>query len=248
MACVLLVAAIGSTITLMLRYRIAWHAAALECQRLRNKQIDWPQLKFYADANAALLSPGPTRVVFIGDSITQQWDLPKFFPGLETLNRGIGWQTTSEMLVRLRQDALDLHPSAIVVLGGTNDFHIDFGPMPLVSTQGNIQSMIELARQHDIAILVGTIPSVCFEKRGISQKEFDLASMARYNEWLRTLCTGKYCTLVDYDDALHNSGEPFCTYLRDGVHPTDIGYEAMARSVRDALNRVIATGSGLRGH
>ncbi len=195
-----------------------------------------------------LPSPSPTRVVFIGDSITQQWDLSKFFPGLETLNRGIGWQTTSEMLVRLRQDALDLHPSAIVVLGGTNDFYIDFGPMPLVSTQSNIQSIVELARQHCIAIVVGTIPPVCFEKGGISRKEFDLASMARYNEWLRTLCTGKYCTLVDYDDALQNSGEPFCKYLRDGVHPSDIGYAAMARFARNALNRAIATGTGFRGH
>ncbi len=247
MGCLLAVAAVGSTI-MMLRYRSAWRATLVEAQRLRTKQIDWPQLRFYAEANAALPPPGPTRVVFIGDSITQQWDLLRFFPGLETVNRGIGWQTTSEMLVRFRQDALDLHPSAIVVLGGSNDFYINCGPISLVSTQNNIHSMVELARQHGIAILVGTIPPVCFKKGGISRKEFDLASMARYNEWVRTLCTEKYCTLVDYADALQNSGEPICRYLQDDIHPNDLGYAVMARSARDALNQLLPNGSRLRDH
>jgi lysophospholipase L1-like esterase len=246
--CVLVVAAVGSTIALMLRYRAAWHAATRESERLRNKEIDWPELKFYKDTNAGLPTVGPNRVVFIGDSITQRWNLTKLFPELEAINRGIGWQTTSEMLVRLRQDVIDLHPVAVIILGGSNDFQVASGPMPLASTQNNIRSMVELARQHGITVLVGTIPPVCFENAKFSRREFTVESVDRYNEWLRTFCTGEECTLVDYDAALRNSGQPICAYMPDGIHPREAGYGVMAQAARKALNRSTATWSRSRGH
>src|SRR5580692_12387086 len=84
---------------------------------------DFGQLARYRDANAALkaLAPGEARVVFFGDSITDIWKLDESFPGKGYINRGIGGQTTPQMLVRFRQDVIDLQPAVVIILAGTND-------------------------------------------------------------------------------------------------------------------------------
>ena len=87
---------------------------------------DFGQLARYRDANAALRPPvsGENRVVFFGDSITDIWHLDEYFPGKPYINRGIGGQTTPQMLVRFRQDVIDLHPKIVIILAGTNDIEI----------------------------------------------------------------------------------------------------------------------------
>jgi lysophospholipase L1-like esterase len=236
----LVLIALGSTFAMLLRYRASWRAAMRESERLRQETVDWPQLRFYNAANAALPPAGPRRIVFIGDSITNRWDLGKSFPEIEPINRGIGWQTTSEMLVRMRSDVINLQPVAVVILGGSNDFHVECGPMSLVSTQNNIQSMVELARQHGIVVLVGTIPPVNLDCTNRSSQEgFVLESAQKYNEWLRTFCTAEQCTVVDYERALRTAGGP-CMYLSDASHPNEKGYEVMTQAVRRALSLTLA--------
>src|SRR5579863_6058261 len=82
---------------------------------------DYGELKRYREANPALGAPkaGEKRVVFFGDSITDMWKLDDSFPGKAYVNRGIGGQTTPQMLVRFRQDVIDLHPKVVVILAGT---------------------------------------------------------------------------------------------------------------------------------
>src|SRR5882762_4929703 len=116
---------------------------------------DYGQLARYRDANAALKPPAPdeNRVVFFGDSITDIWKLEDYFPGKPYLNRGIGGQTTPQMLVRFRQDVIDLHPKVVVVLAGTNDIAGNTGPMRLEDIEADYASLAELARANRIAVV-----------------------------------------------------------------------------------------------
>ena len=113
---------------------------------------DFGQLARYRDADAAL-APAAARVVFLGDSITDYWKLPDYFPGKPYVNRGIDGQTTPEMLVRFRQDVIDLHPKVLVVLAGTNDIAGVTGPALNEAIEANYASMAELARAHHIRIV-----------------------------------------------------------------------------------------------
>jgi len=239
--CATAVALVSAAIVRMLRYRAAWHASDREIERLRGKLIDWAELHFYKDANVALVPSVRPRIVFIGDSITQRWDLPKYFPQFEVINRGIGWQTTSEMLVRFRQDVIDLNPAAVVILGGSNDFATFSGPVLLASTQNNIQSMIELALEHVIVAFVGTIPPIATERlrdQEFEQSGFD--SVTRYNDWLRGYCSGNQCHVIDFDHSFREAGNPLSSLLPDGSHPNELGYSLMADAVNSALESPIS--------
>src|SRR5499427_10463432 len=120
---------------------------------------DYGQLARYREANAKLGPPtsGENRVVFFGDSITDIWKLPDSFPGKPYVNRGIGGQTTPQMLVRFRQDVIDLQPRVVVILAGTNDIAGNTGPMRNEDIQGNMASMVELARVHGIRVVLCSI-------------------------------------------------------------------------------------------
>jgi len=109
---------------------------------------DFGNLGRYREANAqlALKSANEDRVVFMGDSITDIWKLEKWFPGKPYVNRGIGGQTTPQMLIRFRPDVIDLDPKVVVILAGTNDIAGNTGPMTLDEIEANLKTMAELAR------------------------------------------------------------------------------------------------------
>jgi len=120
---------------------------------------DYGQLARYRDANAALKSPvaSENRVVFFGDSITDIWHLDESFPGKPYVNRGIGGQTTSQMLVRFRQDVINLQPKAVVILAGTNDIAGNSGPISNEDIEANLTSLAELARANKVAVIFSSI-------------------------------------------------------------------------------------------
>src|SRR5579863_8286036 len=120
---------------------------------------DYGELARYREANAALGAPkaGENRVVFFGDSITDMWKLEDSFPGKPYINRGIGGQTTPQMLVRFRQDVIDLHPKEVVILAGTNDIAGNTGPMRNEDIEANYASFAELARMHDIRVVFSSV-------------------------------------------------------------------------------------------
>ncbi len=123
---------------------------------------DFGQLARYREADAALGPPaaGENRVVFFGDSITDIWKLEDYFPGKPYINRGIGGQTTPQMLVRFRQDVINLQPKVVIILAGTNDIAGNTGPMRNEDIEGNLASMAELARVHDIRVVFCSIMPV----------------------------------------------------------------------------------------
>src|SRR6266446_3959884 len=120
---------------------------------------DFGELGRYRDANAALNPPAPSenRVVFFGDSITDIWHLDEYFPGKPYVNRGIGGQTTPQMLIRFRQDVIEIHPKAVVILAGTNDIAGNTGPMRLEDIEANYASMAELAHANNIRVVFSSV-------------------------------------------------------------------------------------------
>src|SRR5260370_1867380 len=129
--------------------------------RLETRLRDWPALARYRDANAKVNPPakGEHRVVFMGDSITDSWDDPKyggFFPGKPYIDRGISGQTTPQMLVRFRSDVIALHPEVVLILAGTNDLAGNTGPMTLEAIEDNLISMAELAKTNSIKVVLAS--------------------------------------------------------------------------------------------
>ena len=120
---------------------------------------DYGQLARYRTANAALKEPaqGESRVVFFGDSITDIWHLDEYFPGKPYVNRGIGGQTTPQMLVRFRQDVINLQPKVVVILAGTNDIAGNTGPMRIEDIEADYASLAQLAHANDIKVIYSSV-------------------------------------------------------------------------------------------
>ena len=184
----------------------------------------------YHDANLLLAPPasGEKRVVFYGDSITENWgDLTKCFPGKPYVNRGISGQTTNQMLVRFRQDVINLKPSAVIILAGTNDIAGNGGPITLEATEANLQSMAELARANGIqAVLASVLPAYDYPwKPGLQPA----GKILELNRWIRTYCSIENFIYVDYYSwMVDGRGGLPQNLASDGVHPTPAGYAIMA--------------------
>jgi hypothetical protein len=126
---------------------------------LADQLQDWNELGRYhqADEDLKKQPADPKRVVFMGDSITDFWRLDQYFPGKPYVNRGIGGQTTPQMLVRMFPDVIDLKPAAMIVLAGTNDIARNTGPMTAELIEENIMAMTELAQHHGIKVILCSV-------------------------------------------------------------------------------------------
>src|SRR6476661_8070732 len=163
---------------------------------------DFGQLARYREADAQLGAPKPreNRVVFFGDSITDIWKLEDYFPGKPYLNRGIGGQTTPQMLVRFRQDVIDLHPGVVIILAGTNDIAGNTGPMSLETIEANYSSLAELARAHNIRVVFSSVLPV-HNYTPKSQDFFAQRSPEKIlalNRWLKDYCAAHRLVYLDY--------------------------------------------------
>ena len=207
-------------------------------ERLHN---DFGYLARYRDDNAKLGAPvaGQPRVVFMGDSITEGWvgKMPQFFvPG--RVGRGISGQTTSQMLLRFRQDVIDLHPAVVQIMAGTNDIAGNTGPTTDAQVQANIMSMVELAQAHGIRVILASIPPADhFEwKPGLKPAP----RIAAMNAWLKDYAKRVGATYADYWSALHVGDALNPAFGTDGVHPNEAGYAAMAPVANSAIKQALA--------
>jgi lysophospholipase L1-like esterase len=217
--------------------------SAGQIAEMQAKLADWPQLEHYRAANAALApaAPGEDRVVFYGASMTEGWGRngSTFFPGKPYVNRGIGGQTTAQMVVRFRQDVIDLHPKAVVILAGTNDVAGNTGPMTPEMTEENWQSMADLAKANGIRVIFASItPSTDFPwRRGLHPAE----KIRALNAWLKEYCAAHSLTYLDYYTSLTNAeGGMKAELTVDGVHATVKGYEVMAPLAQAAIDKTLA--------
>lgn len=202
----------------------------------RRGATDWAGLCRYQAANAAQ-KPGSARVVFIGDSITENWLLadPEFFGG-PVVNRGIGAQTSAQMLVRFRADVVALRPAVVHILAGTNDVAGNNGPLRPQDFQNNIESMVEIARANGIRVILGSIPpSAAFNWQPALKPAPRIQAL---NEWLRAYARSKGLGYVDYHGALRGvAGELNPALGNDGVHPNRDGYAIMRRLAEAAMKQ-----------
>jgi lysophospholipase L1-like esterase len=205
---------------------------------------DYGELARYRDANAALKTPAPAeeRVVFFGDSITDIWKLDQSFPDKPYINRGIGGQTTSQMLVRFRQDVVDVQPKAVVILAGTNDIAGNTGPISNQDIEANLASMAESARAHGVRVIVSSILPVN-NYTPEAQDFFAQRPPARIlalNSWLKDYCAKNDLTYLDYFSAMVDSKGLLQRELaNDGLHPNKAGFAVMAPLAENAIERTL---------
>lgn len=199
---------------------------------------DWAQFGRYADANKWVTTPA--KVVFMGNSITDGW-WPKdstFFIDNNFLDRGISGQTTSEMLVRFRQDVINLKPKAVVILAGINDIAHNNGVISLENVFGNIVSMAELARYNKITpIICSVLPAYDFPwRRGMNPAP----KVIELNKMLKAYADKEGLTYVDYHSAMKDERDGLPKNLAsDEVHPTLEGYKIMEKIVLEAIHKTI---------
>src|SRR3954463_1433085 len=205
---------------------------------------DYGQLARSRDADSQLRVPeaGDNRVVFFGDSITDSWKLDDSFPGKQYINRGIGGQTTPQMLVRYRQDVVDLQPKVVVILAGTNDIAGNTGPMRNEDIEANFASFAELARVHNIRVVYSSIlPVHNYTDRA---KDFfaqrPQARILALNEWLKDYCAKNKIVYLDYFSALvDDKGMLKKDLADDGLHPNTAGFKVMAPLAEAAIEKAL---------
>jgi len=214
------------------------------------RQRDWPQLARYRDANRTLAAPssGESRVVFMGDSITDNWQQPRFggfFPGKPYVDRGISGQTTPQMLVRFRPDVIDLKPKAVVILAGTNDIAGNTGTMSDEDVERNIESMAELAKAHNIKVVLSSItPTSAYHAAANAVPQTTQRPMTRIkaiNDWMKKYAADNGHVYLDYFTPMLDSTGVMKTELTgDDLHPNQAGYAIMAPLAEAAIQRALS--------
>ena len=207
-------------------------------------QIDWFGFNRYKADNDSIIASGSfPEVVFMGNSITDNWAYfhPKFFNENNFCGRGISGQTSAQMLVRFTADVIDLHPKAVVIMAGTNDVaHNDYWVAPK-QVVDNIVAMCDLARAHDIVPIISSIPP-CSLFPWRPEIEQPGQTIVDINNSLKAYADANGIVYIDYHSALadENLGLPN-TLSDDGCHPLPDAYFAMEElaleSIRVALNK-----------
>jgi acyl-CoA thioesterase-1 len=209
----------------------------------QKRDTDPNNLKRYADADSKLPPATKPRVVFLGDSITDDWRLNEYFTGRDFVNRGIGAQTTLQMLARFRQDVVSLSPKAVVILAGTNDIAAG---VPANQIEDNLAMMSDLARAHGIKPVIASIlPVSDYHKDADPNSEMTVnrppALIQSINSWIRSYCESQGFVYMDYYAAMiDSSGHMQVDLSDDGLHPNPKGYRVMSPVALDAITRVLA--------
>jgi lysophospholipase L1-like esterase len=241
---------------------------ARSAKSLSDQLQDWNQIGRYHRSDQDLKNGRPVsgRVVFMGDSITDSWQLDQYFPGQPYVNRGISGQTTAQMLVRMYPDVIDLKPAAIVILAGTNDIAQNTGPATAEMIEENIMAMTELAQHHGIKVLLCSITPVSdyaflAAQNGRGSQPAAApgggggrgpatpprmtvgrppADIVRLNEWIKAYAVHANAVYVDYFSAMVDAkGWMKEGIANDGLHPNAEGYKIMAPIVSAAIQQAI---------
>lgn len=205
--------------------------------------LDWPNISRYKKDNEALAPPSPSenRVVFMGDSITEEWSnlYPRYFDDRSYINRGIGGQTTPQMLIRFRPDVIDLSPSVVVILAGTNDIAGNTGPSNVKMITDNMFSMSEISMAHGIKVVLSSILPV-HEYEWAKEIKDPPSTISSVNSMLKDHAQLNNMEYLDYYSKMVDDREGLMgEYTSDGVHPNKAGYEVMSVLAEATLSRIL---------
>ena len=210
---------------------------------------DYANTRRFAGENATVkpLSPGEQRVVFMGDSITDNMHNTQrfgpFFPGKPYLNRGISGQTTAQMLLRFYPDVIALQPKAVVIFGGTNDIAGNLGPVSLESIEDNLAGMADMARGEGIKVIMATVMPVCdLPGKPPMTPGRPPETILKLNSWIKEYAASHNAVVLDYFSAtVDDKGLLRAELTEDGLHPVAKGYEIMnplaERAIAEALGK-----------
>lgn len=203
---------------------------------------DWANLNHFKEDNSKVGVPktDEDRVVFMGNSITAGWvnTVPEFFANRSYINRGIGGQTTPQMLIRFRQDVVDLYPKVVVILAGVNDIAGNTGPSTLEMIEHNIHSMTEIAQANGIeVVLCSVLPAYDFPwSPGLEPAE----KVVELNRRIKKYAETKGAVYCDYFSAMADERNGLPKDLaEDEIHPTKKGYQIMAPIAEQAIARAL---------
>ena len=206
---------------------------------------DFGERYLYADANRVLGPPkaGEQRVVFLGDSITDKWNLAAAFPGRPYINRGIGSQVTAQMLLRFHPDVIALKPRAVVILAGVNDVQGFLQRESVDQILAHYETMADLADRHGIAVVFGSllpVHSYTPQAQGVVA-ERKPETLRALNAWLQRFCAARGYGYADYHAALvDGQGLLDRRWSDDGIHPLPAAYARMAPIAQAAITRALS--------
>ncbi|WP_303831514.1 GDSL-type esterase/lipase family protein [Asticcacaulis taihuensis] len=205
---------------------------------------DFGEQYIYAKQNAALPAPATNeqRVVFIGDSITDRWNLAKFFPGKPYINRGIGGQVSPQMLVRFHADVVALKPKTVVILAGINDIQGALQVETEAQIVANYTAMAEIAEANGIKpIFTLLMPVNNYTPNAVTMlQDRKPERVAWLNAWLSGFCQAHGYGLIDYGPTLRDDkGLLKAEYTTDGIHPNDEAYALMAPVAEQAIEATL---------
>jgi lysophospholipase L1-like esterase len=241
-----------------------WAATA---RNLSDQMLDWNQLgRFHAaDEDLQKQPADPRRVIFLGDSITEGWALDEYFPGKPYVNRGIGGQTTPQMLVRLYPDVIDLKPAAVIILAGTNDIAQNTGPETLTMVEENMMAITELAQRHGIKVILCSVMPISnytmVPARRVMRSGLGAAGgwtappaptpqirsvqrppdqILQLDAWMKAYAASAGATYADYFSAVVDDKGMFKEgFSDDGLHPNDRGFALMAPVAEAAIEKAL---------
>ena len=203
---------------------------------------DWFGFNRYQADNERIITSGDwPEVVFMGNSITDNWAYfhPDFFNSNNFCGRGIGGQTSSQMLVRFTADVIDLHPKAVVIMAGTNDVaHNEYWVSP-ERVVDNIIAMCNIAQSNGIVPIISSIPP-CSEFPWRKEINNPGQTIVEINKSLKAFADANGIVYVDYHSALTDEklGLPK-TLSNDGCHPLPDTYFTMEEMVLEAIRNAL---------
>ena len=208
-----------------------------------SKSLDWANLARYKDDNlkGGLLKKDERRVVFMGDSITEEWSnlYPEYFTEKGYINRGIGGQTTPQMLIRFKPDVVDLKPEIVVILAGTNDIAGNTGPSNAKMITDNIFSMAEIAKAYQMKVVLSSILPV-YEYDWAREIKDPPSTIQAVNDALKQYASDQGLIYLDYFSSMVDERQGLNSdYTSDGVHPNESGYILMSSLAEEVLSELL---------
>lgn len=201
---------------------------------------EMPNFDRYANANKEVKGK-EIKVVFIGNSITEGWvrKRPDFFTSNGYIGRGIGGQTSPQLLLRFRQDVVDLSPRAVVINIGTNDIAENTGKYNSQYTIDNIKSMADIAKANGIKVILSAVLPVG-EYPWRKEIQNVPQTIDALNKEIKIFAETNGFAYIDYNTPMRQSdGAMIKEYANDGVHPTEAGYTVMEGLAVEVINKLL---------